>query len=162
MTPTEKAAFEAVIMTACTKHEQEHWQDDDYRACVFIGSDYFVKFGHYEIIWPQIATQLYISDYAESQADAPRIPKVLHHFQGDRRRTYFVMEYITLTDSPPDLYERAGEALKWLSSVPAPPNHVIGPLGGGCIRHRFFKDDEAPLLFSSVEALERYMEKVCP
>ena len=71
------------------------------------------------------------------------------------------MEYIKLTDSPPDLHERA-EALKWLSRVPTPPNHVIGPLGDGRIRHKFFKDYEAPLLFQSIEALERYMEKVRP
>jgi hypothetical protein len=108
-------------------------------------------------------TQVYIYHYAESQVDAPRIPKVIHHFQGDHRRGYLVMEHLKLRgSSPPDLPERIAEALKWLSGVPAPSNHVIGPLGGGRIRHRFFKDDEAPLLFSSIEALERYMEKVHP
>jgi hypothetical protein len=39
---------------------------------------------------------------------------------------------------------------------------VIGPLGGGRIRHKFFKEYTAPLLFSSVEALQRYMHKVRP
>ncbi|KAF7359090.1 hypothetical protein MSAN_01250100 [Mycena sanguinolenta] len=33
------------------------------------------------------------------------------------------------------------------------------PIGGGLIRHRFFKDHTAPLAFSSVAALERYMNK---
>ncbi|KAJ3511202.1 hypothetical protein NLJ89_g4239 [Agrocybe chaxingu] len=159
MTPTEQAALEAAIMAACTKHAEEHWRDNGYRGCVFIGPDYFVKYDDKESLWPQIATQLYIYNYAESQADTPRIPKVIHHFEGDQGRAYLVMEYIKLTDSPPDLHERTAEALRWLSGVPAPPNHVIGPLGGGCIRHSFFKDNEAPLLFSSIEALERYMEK---
>ena len=35
---------------------------------------------------------------------------------------------------------------------PTSPNHVIGPLGGGRIRRKFFKDHKAPLPFSSVEA----------
>ncbi|KAF9515546.1 hypothetical protein BS47DRAFT_783854 [Hydnum rufescens UP504] len=33
-------------------------------------------------------------------------------------------------------------------------------LRGGRIRHKFFKEDTAPLLFSSVEALQWYMCKV--
>lgn len=43
MTPTEQAVFETTIMAACSKHRQ----DNDYRPCMFIGSDYFVKFGNY-------------------------------------------------------------------------------------------------------------------
>ena len=162
MTSTKQAIFEAAIIDACTKHTQEHWQDNDYRACVFIKPCYFVKYDDHETLWPQIATQLYISNYAESRIDAPRVPKVIHHFRGDQRRAYLVMEYIKLIDSPPALHERTAAALKWLSGVPAPPKHVMGPLGGGYIRHRFFKDYEAPLLFSSIEALERYIEKVRP
>jgi hypothetical protein len=32
--------------------------------------------------------------------------------------TYMAMEYITLTNPPPDLPERTAEALRWLSAVP--------------------------------------------
>jgi hypothetical protein len=148
MTSIDEAAFEADIVTACTKHEEEHWRDDDYHACVVIEPGYFVKYDDYETLQPQIATQLYISRYAESQADAPRIPKVVHHFKGDQRRGYFVMEYIKLSDpSPSDLPERTAEALKWLSGVSAPSEHVMGPLGPGRIRHRFIKDNEAASAF---------------
>jgi hypothetical protein len=73
---------------------------------------------------------------------------VVHHF-GDSRTKYLVMEFITFTASPID---RTAQALVWLSSVPPPPNHVIAPLGGGRIRHKFFKEYTAPLLFSGVEA----------
>ncbi|KAF9512522.1 hypothetical protein BS47DRAFT_1382916 [Hydnum rufescens UP504] len=86
------------------------------------------------------------------------IPQVVHHF-GDSRTKYLVMEFITLMAAPADLIDRTAQTLVWLSRVPPPPNHVIGPLGGGCIRHKFFKDYTAPLVFSSVEALERYMHK---
>ena len=157
-------ALEANIVEACTYHELVHRNDKNYRACVSIGTDYFVKFSNYHTLWPEFQTQSYIFDYARSNPhpDAPRIPQVVHHFQ-DRRTTYLVMEFITLTtDAHPDLIDRTERALVWLSRVPPPPNHVIGPLGGGHIRHDFFKDGEAPLLFSSVEALQRYMHRVRP
>ena len=72
------------------------------------------------------------------------------------------MEFITLTATPLDLIDRTAKALVWLSNVPPPPNHVMGPLGGGPIRHKFFKDYTASQLFSSVEALQRYIRKVRP
>src|SRR6266850_7286809 len=98
-------------------------------------TDYFVKFGDPDDLWPELQTQSYIFDYARSNPhpDAPRIPQVVHHF-GDSMTMYLVMEFITLTAAPID---RTAQALVWLSSVPPPPNHVIGPLGGGCIRHKF-------------------------
>lgn len=136
----------------------------DYRACVSIGTEYFVKFGNPMTLWPEIATQKYISEYAQSHADTPRvphIPKVKYYFEY-QLTMYMVMEYVALTNPPPDLPERTAEALIWLSAVPAPPGHVFGPLEGGLIRHKFFKDYKAPLVFSSIGALERYIEKVRP
>lgn len=163
MTPIEQAALEATIVAACTEHQVAHWQDIDYRPHLFIEPGYFVKYGNYKFLWLEIATQLYISRYAESHAGAPRIPKIVHHFQGDQGRGYLVMEYIKFrSPSPSDLPERAAVALKWLSEVPAPSGHVLGPLGGGYIRHKFFKDGMAPLVFTSTEALERYVNKVRP
>ncbi|KAG9017989.1 hypothetical protein FRB90_012714 [Tulasnella sp. 427] len=152
-------ALKANIVEACAKHELVHWRDKDYRACLSMGTDYFVKFGNSDAIWPEFQTQSYIFDYARSNPhpDAPRIPQVVHHF-GDSRTKYLVMEFIPLTAAPlsPD---RTAQALLWLSRVPPPLNHVIGPLGGGHICHQSFKDYKAPLLFSSVEALQRYMHK---
>lgn len=162
MFPIEQSAFEAAIVDACSKHEEAHWKEHSFRRCVSIGAEYFVKYGSAKAIWPELATQTYIFEYAQSHLDTPhipRIPKVIHHFKHGLR-IYMVMEYITLVNPGDDISERTSEALKWLSEVPAPPGHVFGPLGGGVIRHRFFKDYEAPLAFSSVEALERYIEKV--
>jgi len=157
----QKAALEALeanIVEACTNHKLLHWKDNDYRACVSIGTDYFVKFGHPNDVLPEIQTQSYIFDYAESNPhpDAPYIPQVVHHFK-DSITMYLVMEFVTLTAAPS--IDRIAQALVWLSNVPPPPNHVIGPLGGGVIRHSFFKDFTAPLVFSSVGALQRFMNK---
>ena len=68
-----------------------------------------------------------------------------------------MVEFITLATTPID---RTAQAFVWLSSVPLPPNHVVGPLGGGPIRHKFVKDYKAPLLFSGAGALQRYMRTV--
>ncbi|CAA7271821.1 unnamed protein product [Cyclocybe aegerita] len=73
--------------------------------------------------------------------------------------TYVVMELVKLVESPPNLDTRIVDAIKWLATVPAPPGHLLGPLGGGCIRHSFFADGETPEPYVSVQALKRYMDK---
>ncbi|EED80142.1 predicted protein [Postia placenta Mad-698-R] len=161
MSSTNLSALEAAIVDTCEKHQEVHWEDSEYRPCVSIDGKYFVKFKNTRFLWPEIATHMYIFEYAQSQPETPgmpRISKVIHHFT-DQNMMYMVMEHITLTDTSPDPTKIA-EALRWLSEVPAPPDHVFGPLGGGVIRHSFFKDYEAPLVFSSIEALERYIEKL--
>jgi hypothetical protein len=129
---------------------------------VSIKTKYCVKYGDPDALWPEFKTRSYIFDYAQSNPhpDAPRIPRVVHYF-GDGTTSYLVTEFITLTaDSDPlDLIDRMAQALIWLSSIPPPPNHAIGPLGNGYIRHGFFQHYTAPLLFSSVEALQRYMRR---
>jgi hypothetical protein len=164
MTPDETAALKKTIIEICTKHKEENWKKVNYRPCVFVPPCYFVKYGDPDTLWPEAATQRYISEYAKSQPDTPlkpRIADVVHYFEG-APRSYLVMEHITLAPGPPppDFIERIAAAVKWLSDVPPPVDHVIGPLGGGRICHQFFKDYMAPLSFPSVAALERYMEKV--
>ncbi|TFK65683.1 hypothetical protein BDN72DRAFT_189287 [Pluteus cervinus] len=154
---SELTVSEETITQACTAHEQAHWDERDYRRCLVI-EQYFIKFNEYDVLEPEVMTQMYVSQYAESDASAPRVPKVLHFFK-TRYMGYLVMDYINLT-SPPDLHSRAAEALQWLRNVPLPRDHVgIGPLGNGFARHRLFKDFIAPLHFSSTEALERYLNK---
>jgi hypothetical protein len=140
MTDVELAAFEADIIAICAEHRQSHRRDDDYRACVSIESKeskYFIKFDDPRTLGPEFSTQSYIHDYAMRHGNGPRIPQALHY-----------------------LAERTARALDWLSKVSAPPGDVMGPIGGGLIRHRFFKNNKAPLAFSSIDALERYMNEV--
>ncbi|KAG6828912.1 hypothetical protein H0H92_006298 [Tricholoma furcatifolium] len=54
---------------------------------------------------------------------------------------------------------KVAEAIAWLRSCPLPPNASVGSVGGGRIIHPLWLDSEAPLLFTSTEALERYMDK---
>ena len=134
------AALEAKAVDACAKHKREHWAKDNYRAAVRVDSNFFVKFGSPTDLVPEIETQKHIFHYAASSHPhgAPRIPGVLHYFERDGTM-YLVMEFIELLPTPPDLTKVAA-SLSWLAAVPAPPSHVLGPLGGGRIRHRFFKD----------------------
>jgi hypothetical protein len=165
MMPDEIASLEANIVDICTAHKAENSRKEDYRTCVFVGPHDVVKYGDPKMLQPEIITQKYVFDYAESQPDTscvPRIPRVKHYFRKERTM-YLVMERITLTPPPPsDFITRVAEAVKWLSEVKPPPDHVIGPLGGGCIRHKVFKDFKAPLPFPSVDALERYLNTVRP
>lgn len=155
MTPEDHAA----IVEACQAHQKAHWKQRNYRAAIFIGTDYFVKYGDEDILATEATTQRYISAYATATVPGtPRVPKVLSYFT-HQDTAYLVSEYVKLSGSPLDPSSTAA-ALKWLADVPLPSDHIFGPLGGGPFSHPFFKNHTAPLNFSSVEALERYIEKV--
>jgi hypothetical protein len=156
----DQATLENLVVKVCTAHKNAYQGENGYRAATNIGTDYFVKFGHSADLLPEIETQKYLSTYAASHPDSgvPRIPRVLHSFQCDGT-TYLVMEYLRLQPTS-NTTDGVIAALVWLASVPAPRGHVLGPLGGGRIRHGFFKNARAPLPFSNVDALQRYMDKV--
>lgn len=77
------------------------------------------------------------------------------------------MEYIELTHSPliTNLAKRATWALDWLSRVSAPPedvmgSDVIGPTGVVSFVIGSSRTMRRLWAFSSIDALERYMNKV--
>jgi hypothetical protein len=156
------AQQEAAIIGACEEHERQNRSLSDFsRFVIFEG--FFVKFGNYKSLFPQYKTQEYISQLAASDPSAPHIPEVYHFFTNDSWRAYLVMERIELTPTPVSNFpERVAQALQWLHGLKAPTEFTIGPLGYGRARHTLFKDYTAPLSFSSIEALERYMNRVHP
>ncbi|KAG8891166.1 hypothetical protein FRC01_014866, partial [Tulasnella sp. 417] len=159
--PSDVAALEEAIVSACDEHERKHWNDRDYRRClVFRG--FFIKFDGYASLLPQMETQRHVSEFAKRTGSAVRVPEVIHFFHQDGRMAYVVMEYIELIPTPDlELAQKAALAVQWLRDVPAPSDRVyIGPLGNGRARHVLFKNYEAPLAFSSIQALERYLNKV--
>jgi hypothetical protein len=163
MTDDELITFEGDITAICAEHRRSHWRNFDYRACVSFESKeskYFIKFDNPRTLWPEFSTQSYIYDYAKRHGNGPRIPHALHYFE-TQETAFLVMEHIRLRDEhPPDLAERTAVALNWLSEVPSPSEDLMGPIGGGLIHHSFFKNNKAPLAFSSIDALERYMNEV--
>jgi hypothetical protein len=157
----QTTALEIEVVEVCAKHEREHGKDTNYRQVVRVRTEFFVKFGNANSLLPEIASQKYLYDRSttDHRPGAPRIAQVVHVFK-HKWTVYLVMELITLMHTPSDFVAQMAEAIVWLANVPCPPNHVLGPVGGGRIRHEFFQDDEAPLKFTSVMALERYIEKV--
>ena len=114
MMPDEIAALEANIVDICKAHKAENSCKRRYREFVFAGPRYGVKYGNPQTLLPEIKTQKYVFDYAESQPGtpcAPRIPKVEHYFQKERT-LYLVMVCITLAVPPSDFTERVAGALK--------------------------------------------------
>ncbi|KIK20264.1 hypothetical protein PISMIDRAFT_682436 [Pisolithus microcarpus 441] len=150
--------LQAVVIAACKTHEETNPRKDDYGACVFVGADYFVKYGAAHDLEPERATQEYFYQHAQQPQtpEPPRIAKIVHHFI-HQHTMYLVMERIELQVSPPDLAKRIQGAVEWLANVPPPPNSKLGPVGGGFIRHKFFKDHEAPFEFSDTAMLDLYM-----
>jgi hypothetical protein len=155
-------ALEPAIASACAEHERENGGNyGTYRRCLLFG-EYFVKFDDYSYFYPEVTTLNYLANLAKSDPNAPRVPQVLHFFHDNNRMAYVVMEYIDQVQvSTETLAEKAAEAVRWMRSVPAPPDVVLGPMGNGHARHLVFKDREAPLDFVSLGALERYLNKVC-
>lgn len=158
---TDFVALEPAIVSACAQHERENKKDyHNYRRCLPFGK-YFVKFDTYSTFYPEVVTLKYLADLAKSDASAPRVPEVYHFFHNNGWLAYVVMEYIDLVQvSAETLALKAAQAVRWMRSVPAPHGVVLGPKGNGRARHVVFKNREAPLDFVSLDALERYFNKV--
>ncbi|KNZ75920.1 hypothetical protein J132_00933 [Termitomyces sp. J132] len=119
---------------------------------------YFVKYSS-ESLLEESRTLQYLYNLAQFDPRAPRIPKIYDFFTtfDILRREYLVMEYIP----PPTVTigKWIADVISWLHACPLPLNASIGPVGGGIIRHRFFRDGDAPIEFASVAALEIYINK---
>lgn len=118
--------LQAHIIQECTKHKTSNWKKRDYRQCITLGTDYFIKFGDPKTLASEAATQTHIQRYAafDTVPTLPRIAKVLFQFE-EQFTMYIVMEYIELVSyANPD---RKADALIWLSKVAPAPNHVLGP-----------------------------------
>lgn len=100
------------------------------------------------------------------------IPEIYRTFQSGNR-VFIIMDYIdgkTLTqlqeqqdwESQHDtIINNIARAIRLLMSIQPPPGQKPGPVGGGHIRHPLFKNDRAFGEYSSVEELEKHLNKVC-
>jgi len=153
------------IKKECAADGETHQRSSGTITCTLGATQYFVKYGISKALTNRVKTQPFLFDAKPQSIHKPRIPRLLDHFDDDEGKTYAVIEYINIKIPAPsdDLNTRVENTLRWLSEVSAPPDHVFGPLGGGCILHDFFSfnEGEAPLAFKNVKALERYMKKVC-
>ncbi|KAI3397508.1 hypothetical protein diail_10720 [Diaporthe ilicicola] len=155
-----------------------------------LGSQYpefFVKFTSIECKWfldPERRNHEFAFETLREQRQPPAaqqkefivcVPEIFRSFE--YRDFYFLaMEFVpgrTLGDilreedakggedqvDHSTLYKHIAEGIRLLS-VKAPPEAKPGPVGGGIIRHPFFKDFEAATPYRDVEMLEAHLNKV--
>jgi hypothetical protein len=160
--PSVTLALQEEITKLCEEHDRNEGSKPDFRRCVVLRR-YFIKNDCHRSLYPQYKTQQYIYEKALGVANAPRVPEVYHYFSPEHKMAYLVMEYIdpkaTQVRNAP---EKVAVALQWLLGLPVPDDVSIGLVGGGWARHEIFRDHRASLPFSSMKALQRYMNRVCP
>ncbi|KAJ6500786.1 hypothetical protein C8R45DRAFT_80957 [Mycena sanguinolenta] len=156
MTDIELAAFEAHIVATCADHMQ--WREKGYLACVSTESkesEYFIKYDNRRCLRPR--NDAVVHQYATHHVNGPHSPSsALFRSRSERipcNGTYRASSFFTYHRPRREDGKGSRMALEG-------PGSVLGPIGGGLIRHSFFKDYTAPLAFSSFAALERYMNKV--
>ncbi|KAL1678077.1 hypothetical protein EV122DRAFT_290601 [Schizophyllum commune] len=152
---TSNASFisrEHDIVAACAQHELAHAQRREYRRCISVTIDenrYFIKFGDTWCFASEVATQQKLANVARSEQDAPHVPAI-HHIFAHEHLTYAIMEFVETMEVPMDVFvQKVADAVLWLRGQPAPPGVALGPLGGGRAWHKIFKDNCAPLPFTS-------------
>jgi hypothetical protein len=147
------------IVRCCDHHEQAHRREIGFRRCVIFES-YFIKYDSHASLSREAATLQYFYNMAANDSHAPRIPKVVDFFVPKEQMGYMVVERVETTAPTEDDYGAIAGALQWLSRVAAPPDLTIGSMGGGRARHPLFKNYEAPMNFSTKQALQFYMNLV--
>ncbi|KAI0633756.1 hypothetical protein C8Q77DRAFT_1073526 [Trametes polyzona] len=134
---------------------------------------YFIKYGSEQAVATQARTQDYIYHHTLRDPAAPRVPRVYLAFSVHGKfaspQEYMVMEYIPhptvekwLSRHPEDatiIRPLVVSAVGWILALPVPAATGVGPVGGGVIRHVFFKDQEAPYPFPAVANLQAYVNR---
>jgi hypothetical protein len=154
------SAEQEAIIKRCEEHYKDGRLQPGFKRYV-VFEPYLIKYDSHGSLYPQYQTQQYIYERAVGDDGAPRVPKIYDYFTSERNIAYLVMERLDAEPTPArNDPKKVAEALQWLRRVSAPRDVAIGSLGGGPACHRLFKENTAPLLFSSTEALERYMNRV--
>ena len=148
------------IIQLCDDHEKRERPKYYYSRNITF-EKYFIKYDSQRIMYAEYTMQQYISNLAEGDTSAPRVPKIYDYFTSDNMMGYLVMEYIQASATlAKDVPEKVANALQWLRGLPAPPDTTIGSVAGRDAPFMLFKGFGAPIAFSSIEAIERYMNKV--
>ena len=147
------------IIQLCELHEEKYRLLPYYHRCVFLRS-WFIKYGSHRDLELECKTQNYLWSKTNGQQNVPRIPQVIAYFSPEKQWAYLVAERIDPILPANASPQAVATAIQWLRSVPPPPGLTLGSVGGGSARHKLFKDLEAPLSFSSAEALQKYMNLV--
>jgi hypothetical protein len=127
----------------------------------------YIKYGR-GVTMGEAWAQLYAFEQMKDQLGA-KIPRIYRAFQ-DGCWTFILMEYIEgktvgelLQEPSADhdwIYNQVADAVRQMLGFPVPEGVSLGPIGGGCAQHCFFKDHVAPMEYPSVPVLEKHINKV--
>ncbi|KAH8762967.1 kinase-like domain-containing protein [Hyaloscypha finlandica] len=118
----------------------------------------------------EVRTQHYVSNILNetTPASGVKAPEVYLAFEYDDE-TYIVMEYIhgqTAAELLRDrskrdwIYDLVAKAVTDLIEIPVPEDARPGPVGGGYIHHWFFRDNDAPREYASIDELQHHINKM--
>jgi hypothetical protein len=138
------------VIEACAK------SGDEVRQLTYLSKDrkFFIKYG-FSVTTGEAKNQQYFYKKTHSQRSITfKIPEIYRAFE-TKGRTYIVMEYIDIVDYASD--EERANVIAQLVSIEPPSGAVLGPIGGGTVKHCFFVDNEAPRLYSTVDEMQTYI-----
>ncbi|KEZ45182.1 hypothetical protein SAPIO_CDS2634 [Scedosporium apiospermum] len=141
---------------------------------------FWVKFGNrsQEAMFAETRTQQFALDNLEKipkeEREGIHIPRIFRILK-EQQRIFVVMELVNgkrldeIGQSIENFYEseisdpyfdKITRALRLFLSFPVPPDTKPGPCGWGGIRHVFFKDQQAPVPYISVDELEEHVNNL--
>lgn len=144
------------VIRLCRKHRS----DSDTSHLTYPspnGRTFFIKYRNASMA--EARTQLYLHDriIAARPRTTIRIPEIYHALDSNSG-TYMVMEYIDIQDFASD--KQRAKAIAELTSIEPPPDAAPGPIGGGRVKHKFFKYSESPVEYRSVSELDNHVNNV--
>lgn len=152
-------SLEPAIIASCAEHEKDNRKLDGYRRLIRF-NDYFVKFGDSWCFSSEVETHNYLARTTAKDPNAPRVPSIRHSFKHGHL-TFAIIEPIQTILVAEDVFsQKIADAVLWMRSQACPAGVALGPLGSGPICHAIFRNKYAPLVFTSVAALERYLNLV--
>lgn len=140
----------------------------------------WIKYG-WGVFWDDAVNQIRAYQELQKINSPVRVPVVYYAFEDSDRAewTYIVMEYVrgdtvrSLEDKAREslaseqcretldgLSRRVAFALDEFLRIPVPAGTTPASVSGGIIRHPFFKDQEAPGPYESVEQIEQHVNMV--
>ena len=152
-------AFEQAIIAACAKHEKENHRQPGYRRLIQF-NDYIVKFGDSWCFSSEVRMHDHFAKVTENDLATPRVPLIYHSFENEHLK-YAIIEPIEMIQVAENIFvQKVADAVSWMRDQACPAGVALGPLGSGLAYHKIFKEKHAPLPFTSVVALEKYLNKV--
>lgn len=149
-------ALEPAIIAACANHEKDNFTVPGYRRLIGF-ANYIIKFGDSLCFSSEVQMHDRFAKVTEKDLTAPRVPLIYHSFKHGHL-TFAIIEPLQLIPVAEDIFvQKVADAVLWMYSQTCPAGVTLGPLGSGFAWHEVFKDYRAPLPFTSVVALEKYL-----